>query len=137
MMPYFAHLTKVPSEIRVSRRLPPLSHATVAQPVVASAQTILFDEVDDAQVGELRIGLITPRRATGADTFAFRISLISEQMVVEKLVDQTDHLRSGLYLLGGRFGVLSGQCFCPPASEADVDPGPLGGELSRVTSSTR
>ena len=36
-------------------------HSPVAQPVVARPQPILFDEINDAQVGERGAGPITPR----------------------------------------------------------------------------
>ena len=53
-------------------------------------------------------------------------------MVVEQLVDQFDHLGPRLYLLCGGFGILGRQCFDPPASEADMDPGlSLGRELEQ------
>ena len=36
-------------------------HPPFAQPIIARAQTILFNKIDDPQISELRAGLTTPR----------------------------------------------------------------------------
>ncbi|WP_405053683.1 IS66 family insertion sequence element accessory protein TnpB [Sphingobium sp. MK2] len=98
-------------------------HSPLAEPVVAWAQAISFDEIDDAQVSELRICLITTRGTAGPDSlFIQYIRDFGTDMVVEKLVDHFDHLGSRFYLLCGAFGILRRQCFGSPAFEADMDP---------------
>ena len=81
-------------------------------------------EIGHSQVGEPRVGLATTRRTTGAyPLFVQDFGDLGIDVIVEQLVDEFDHLRLGLHLLRGGFGILYGQRFGLASLEADMEGG--------------
>jgi hypothetical protein len=81
-------------------------------------------EIGHSQIGESRVGLATTRRTAGAyPLFIQDVGDFGIDVIIEELVDEFDHLRLGLHLLRGGFGILCGQCLGLASLEADMKGG--------------
>ena len=94
-------------------------------------------EIGHSQVGEPRVGLATTRRTTGAyPLFVQDFGDLGIDVIVEQLVDEFDHLRLGLHLLRGGFGILTvSVSVLPPLKRTWRVVVPSAGNLMNVTSS--
>ena len=94
-------------------------------------------EIGHSQVGESRVGLATTRRTARAyPLFVQDVGDLGIDVIVEELVDEFDHLRLGLHLLRGRFGILCRQRLGLASLEADMGVVvPAAGNFMSVTSS--